>query len=200
MARFGFQIEKRMAFRGGIQHFANVYYYEGAVAATADTTLGALLDFLVTQEQSWHSPQITFTYGRCWSQVGTAAANEMIVQKALTGVGTATDQAGMDRERAILFQWPAGKDVKGRPVYLRKWYHTHAPPGGVAATANQLEQLDQLTTTQRNTIATAINQIRTPTVSSIPFTLCAKTGRFQTGPGVCHPYLEHHQLGEEWRG
>lgn len=129
----------------------------------------------------------------------------MIAEKTLSGTGTQALVSGFDKERAILVQWPAGLDTKGRPVYLRKWYH---PCGQVVSTNYSTTNLDNtaaLSTTIRDAVVAAVDVLtRIPDTQS--YGLVAESGRQRSGgllsadPPICHKYLEHHQLGDQWRG
>jgi hypothetical protein len=209
VARFGVQIEKSTSFRGAAQPFSNTYYYEAATAnspANNASVIGyanALLDAIIPIERGAHSPNVTFVAARCWSQIGTPAQNEMIVQRSLSGAGTGGGAStAMDKERAFLVRFRAGVDSKGRPVYLRKWFHLDVGVlGGAGITNAQLVQTEQLTTAQRSALETIANNLKTVTPASGPVAnLVAKGGRPIDGGTTAHPYLEHHQLGDAWRG
>lgn len=200
MGLFGVSTIKRVAFRGGVQHFSNTYYYDAAVANTADNTLSTFIDDLVAKERQLLSADVTYTFARLWSAGGTRAENEMLVEKVLTSVGSQGPDPSLDRERCLLFQWRAGKDVLGRPVYLRKWIHPCGTIGGLAATDGQKAQTAKLTGTGFTQAQTYGQALTTITSSSLPFNLRSKTGRIPSDSGILYPWLEHHQLGEEWRG
>jgi hypothetical protein len=202
VARFGVHVLKRCAFRLGTQHFGNTYYYEDPLGTPGLSTLEALVDAVVASERSRHSTTVTFVRGRLWSQIGTPAQNQMLVDKALTGTGSATDQADMDKERAALVRFRAGVDSLGRPVYLRKWWHLCAAIGGSAVASNVLANTAALSSGQRTAIEAFGNEIKSYTLGtpSHTFTLVAKGGRPIDGATQAHQFLEHHQLGDEWRG
>lgn len=205
MARIGVSITKRVAFRDSTQEFSNTYYYEN-VGLEPDVTLAEeIIDFIATKEKTWHSTDVSFVYARLWSAGGTIEQNSMIFEKALTGAGSTTPNSNLDRERAVLVQWGAGLDTKGRKVYLRKWYHTCGAWGGSAMTADNLKNTTKLADAFRTAVVNAADGLsRVPTAQS--FGLVAENGRTRDGgllaadPPTCHPYLEHHQLGDQWRG
>lgn len=201
MAKFGVSIEKTKSFRGVQQVFANVYYYDSGIGAPSDGNLETLLDAMVAQEKAMHATTVTFVRGRVWSAGGSPAANQMRVDKPLSGTGTLTAMANYDPERATLVRWRAGSDSKGRPVYLRKWYHTCASNfGGASCHAQaQLEQSAQVSQSCRDSQETAADFFRTITAGGIVFTMEAKSGRQISGSTESHPWLEHHQLGDQWR-
>jgi hypothetical protein len=194
--RIGIAIKKAAAFRGVNQEFHNTYFYELPTAVTAPAE--SLIDELVTFEKTIHSGSVPFLHGACWSAGGSAGENAMIFQKALTGFGSGTF-INADPERAVLIRWPAGFDSRGRPVYLRKWYHTlgnfaSATPYGTDQLANQ----QPISTAHRASMATAVNAIKA--IGNLEaWQLCAPSGRQPTGDAQTHPWLEHHQLGDQWR-
>lgn len=200
----GVSIEKSQAFRGGVQPFANVYHYNGPVTTSSTVALTALVDDLVTKEKTQFASHVSFVRGRCWKADGTKAENQMIVDKALSGTGALSTHANMDRERAFLVRFRAGVDTRGRPVYLRKYYHFCASLFfGSAPSNNQLANLDALTTTQRADFSTWADDLKTRTNvgAGLPeMNLVSNKGRGIDGNTQAHPYIEHHQLGDEWRG
>lgn len=200
MALFGVSIEKTCSFRGVAQVFANVYHYNDAGGSPSDADLTSLCDQIVVDEKAMHSIDVTFVRGRVWSAGGTEAANQMRVDKALTGAGSLASGAQLDRERAVLIRWRAGSDSRGRPVYLRKWYHSCASTvAGVTITNGQLQNTAQLAQATRDAAETQADNVVSYTAGGTVFTLCGPSGRIITGPTECHPYVEHHQLGDMWR-
>jgi hypothetical protein len=203
VATVGITITKEAAFRDSVQPFSNQYFYDnGVLNHPTLTEAEALLDALVTLEKTFHSTMVTFKYGRLWSQIGVAALNNMLVQKALSGVGSTSQDAAMDRERAFLFRWRAGQDSRGNPVYLRKYYHSMGQfPGSGVISAAIHGNTTGFTDTQRSTMAGNANGIKNITAAGIAWQLCAKSGRdIDSGQAAtCHRYLEHHQLGDAWR-
>lgn len=205
MPQFAISITKRISFRGGTQEFANTYHYDGIGTEPNAGQADSLIDFVVTEEKKWHSTLVTFVLGRCWSSGGSIASNQMISEKALTGTGVNGTISGFDPERAVLIQWPAGVDSRGRPVYLRKWYHTCGPFGSVSFSNAQMSQTANIGTTDRATIVGLVDNLsRIPVLDD--WGLVAESGRVRDGglmsatPPQCHPWLEHHQLGDQWRG
>lgn len=204
MARIGISITKTTPFRNSTQDFSNVYYYEDALgglpSAAAATTL---INELVTFEKTVHATVVTFKVGRLWSQGATPAASDMIQQANLSGGGSLAGDASLDRERAFLFKLRAGNDSRGQPVFLRKWYHSCGAFPGVGGSLNTqiLANLSGFNQTQRDNMVTNMQTIGAIGGGTEPWKLCSKTGRSPTaGAGwVCHPFLEHHQLGDMWR-
>jgi len=192
MARFGVSITKSTAFRLSTQEFSNVYYYELATLPS-QAAADAIIDNLVTLEKTFHSTAVTFVRGRLWSETGSPATNQMITQKNLSGTGSRTPQATMDKERAFLFRVRAGVNSRGNPVYLRKYYH--------ACGDSVLAQIANFTQTQRDAQVAAMNAIGNANGSSGSPTLVAKSGRGITAGSTwsAHASLEHHQLGDMWR-
>lgn len=201
MARIGVSITKSVAFRNSTQEFSNVYYYD-VTALPSVSQADTFIDNLTTLEKTFHSTAVTFVRGRCWSETGNKATNEMISQKNLSGTGARGLNTGLDKERAFLFRLRAGVDTRGNPVYLRKWYH---PCGvfhvSVAITSAIMENTTGFTTGERTTLEGAMSAIGGANGSPLSPALVSKTGRFATAGAnwSAHQYLEHHQLGDQWR-
>jgi hypothetical protein len=201
VTRYGVSVQKRFSFRGGTQHFSNQYYYETAKSTDQLAELEALLDEVVAQERAMHSSNVTFVRGRLWSQLGTPAQNQMLVDKALSGTGAASPSTSLDRERAFLVRYRAGVDSRGRPVYLRKWWHLDVTAiAGVGITSQQMQNTAELTSAQRSALETFANSIGQFTSGGDLCELVAKNGREVDGPTQAHRFIEHRQLGDEWRG
>lgn len=201
MPRIGLSITKSTAFRNSTQEFSNVYFYEMAAypdVSGADT----MIDNLVSLEKNFHGSNVTFVRGRLWKETGNKATSEMITQKNLTGTGNRAATIALDKERAWLFRLRAGVSSTGQPVYLRKWYHacaefvtSQAPP------TNVTDNTTGWTQAQRNAQVAAMQGIGDANGSTNAPKLCAKGGRLPD-PGAtwsAHQYLEHHQLGDQWR-
>lgn len=201
MPRIGVSITKSTAFRNSTQEFSNVYYYE-VVSLPNETEATAFIDNLTTLEKTFHSTAVTFVRGRCWSQVGTPAQNNMLAQKNLSGTGARATITGMDKERAFLFRLRAGVDVRGNPVYLRKWYHACGEFfTSMGSTSSIQENTSGWSSGQRDSMRTAMQAIGDANGSPLTPKLCAKSGRLPTvGENwLAHQFLEHHQLGDQWR-
>lgn len=200
MPRFGVSVEKTVSFRGFPQPFANVYYYnQPDIAVDALVTLENLLDIIVAEEKEMFAGVVSFVRGRVWNTgSGSQAGNQMRIDKALAGVGAALEHAVMDRERAFLFRWPAGTDSRGKPVYLRKWYHLCSQFGGAVAD-DVLANRAAIPLNIRQNLEAQVAQFRSPTAGGFNFDLVAQSGRVTTGGVECHRYLEHRQLGDQWR-
>lgn len=201
MARIGVSITKSVAFRNSTQEFSNVYYYDVDSLPT-ETQAEAFIDNLTTLEKTFHGTGVTFVRGRVWSQVGSPSANEMIKQKNLSGTGARSGVAGMDKERAFLFRLRAGVDSRGNPVYLRKWFHACAEfVSGQTISAGVMDNSTGWSTTQRSAQVAAMNGIGNANGSPLLPVLVAKSGRAPSGGATwdAHQFLEHHQLGDQWR-
>jgi hypothetical protein len=125
----------------------------------------------------------------------------MIKQKPLSGTGSASVFSGLDKERAYLFRWPAGQNEVGAPVYLRKWYHTCGNFPGAPSSASINENITGFSGASRTAAAANVDAVYELTTGNGTYALVAKSGREATSPNCqMHPYLEHHQLGDQWRG
>lgn len=203
MARFGVNILKRTAFRGGVQSFGNTYYFETGVAGTPGVTqLTALVDDIVAKEKAKHATTVNFIRGRLWSQIGTPAQNQMLVDKALSGAGTQSADASVDRERAYLVRFRAGVDSLGRPVYLRKWFHLECRIVGGSIPAQEVANVTEVSASDRTAVEALGDSLKSITVGTpaVTYQLVSKNGREIDGATQAHRFLEHHQFGEEWRG
>ena len=201
MTRIGISITKRVVFRNSTQEFSNVYYYDGLLGRPSQSEADSLIDTASNREKAFHGTQVSFIKGRLWEQTGDKATTEMVSQKNLSGNGSLTDNAQMDRERAFLFRLRAGVDSRGNPVYLRKWFHACANIGGVAISAGILTNQSGFTAGERTTLQNAMNSIGSIGSGATLGTLCAKGGRQPTAGALweAHAFLEHHQLGDQWR-
>lgn len=198
MALVGVSITKSVQFRGVQQEFSNVYYYWGDLPVIA-AEANSLIDQLVTTEKKLHSSAVAFLFGRCWSAGGSRESNNMIVQKPLSGFGNFATIANLDRERAYLVRWRAGINSRGKPVYLRKWYHSCGAPSGVTINDGILANTEQLSSASRGTIVTLADESKLRSTALQSYSLRSERNRPITGDTECHPYLEHHQLGDMWR-
>lgn len=198
MAIWGFSVTKRCAFRESTQEFSNVYHYFSSQIGVTDGELTARLNDIVAIERDLHSTLVTFVRGRVWTAGGPPADNEMRVQLTLTGTGNQATVSGLDRERAFLMQWPAGTDSRGKPVKLRKWFHSCGNAAGAGVAAPQLENTTRISAGNIATISARMNDLRL--IGPIDeYLLVAESGREHTGPGEIHPFFEHHQFGNQWR-
>jgi hypothetical protein len=201
MALVGVSITKRAVFRDSTQEWANVYHYTWTGGDPDTSFAEAIIDNLTPIERNMHSIDTSLVHARVWTAGGSVGANQMVFQKPLALSGVLTNATYLDRERAVLIQWPAGTDSRGKPVYLRKWYHTGAVAiGGTTTPDTVLKQSTGFTNTHRDGIEAIVAEIDNLTANITPMTLCAESGRVVEGGPVCHKYLEHHQLGDQWRG
>lgn len=200
MGQITISVTKRAGFRDSTQEFQNVYTYGSLAINPNQAGAEALIDEVVTKEKALHSTAVSFILGRCWSSGGTPAQNEMIAERTLSGTGTAPTLTACDLERAVLVQWPAGSDSKGRPVRLKKWYHVYGSIGGSSWSNGLLSNLIGFTATQRTNIAALADALTR--IGTSVWGLKAESGRERSGDGlpITHKYLEHHQLGDQWRG
>lgn len=200
MGQISIAITKRVAFRDATQEFQNVYTYGSIDINPSASQADAMIDEVTAAEKAFHGTGVSFTYGRCWSSGGTKEQNQMITEKTLTGTGATTPNTSMDKERAVLVQWDAGLDSLGRKVRLKKWYHSCGAFGSVGMSAQLLAGDTGFTTGARSTIAGLVDVLTRIGVADV-WGLKAESGRERDGgPPVAHKYLEHHQLGDQWRG
>lgn len=200
MARIGVAILKRVAFRGSTQEFSNHYFYTSGDPLPDIAAANALVDEIVATERDLHSTLVSFIVGRLWSHGLGPAQNLMIAERALSGTGNQAVNTGMDRERAVLIKWPAGVDIRGRPVWLKKWYHSCGNCAGVAFTTANLENTTAIASANKTTIQNKAAEIGVIGPTS-QWTLQAPSGRnMNLNQPQCHDFLEHRQFGDQWRG
>lgn len=197
MVQIGVAIVKSTNFRGVEQEFSNVYHYR-APGPGPVTNPDAIINEIVAIERDLHATVVNFKRASLWSSGGTPAQNQMIHQMTLTGTGATAQNGAMDRERAVLMQWPAGLSVTGKPVFLRKWYHSCGTFAGQAMITNHLANTQAFTEAERTAMSARPNDLRI--IGPVDeWLLVAESGREHTGPGRVHKWLEHHQLGDQWR-
>jgi hypothetical protein len=201
MPRIGISITKSTSYRNSTQEFSNVYYFELTGTLPNQTQAEGFIDEQVNKERPVHSSAVTFVRGRCWSQIGDKTQNEMIAQKNLSGTGASAGSTTMDKERAVLIRLRAGVDSRGNPVYFRKWYHCCGSFGSVGFTSAHLQQTSGLSQGERDSITSQVSTIFEIGTSGGAGKICSKNGRAPTAgqPIQAHQFLEHHQLGDQWR-
>jgi hypothetical protein len=203
MSIVGISITKETTFRDSLQEFSNVYYYNGGLTEMPNNAgQNNMVDEIVTAEKTWHASDVNFKFARMWLQTLTEAGTIMLIQKLLTGVGVLSPDVNIDRERAFLFRWRAGSDDRGNPVYLRKWYHSCAAfPGSGGLHTGLYSNKQGFTDAQRTAMAANVAVISSIGADPEEWHLCAKSGRDADGDTPnAHKYLEHRQLGDQWRG
>jgi len=201
MARIGVSITKSTTFRDSVQEFTNVYYYE-MLNLPNEAEAQTLLGNLVSLEKTFHTTNVIFVRGRVWSQGGSPGANNMITQQNLSGTGARAFDSNWDKERAWLFRLRAGSDSRGNPVYLRKWYHSvGAFFSGQVISAAIYANTTGISASDKTSMRAQMQAIGDANGSAGAPKLCAKSGRVPTVGEVWQPhtYLEHHQLGDQWR-
>lgn len=189
-------ITKDVDFRGTKQPFANVYHYRLDTAVTAPSA--EIVSEIVAMERKMHATFVRFLLGQVWSAGGSPTQNRMLYEETLTGTGDQASVSGLDVERAYLIRWPAGFDSRGKPVYLRKWYHSGGAANGISPSTAVQANVSPFTDAQRATIASHVNSVRQAPDIGV-WDLCAASGRLTTGPAEAHRFLEHRQLGDKWR-
>jgi hypothetical protein len=201
MGQIGISVTMKTAFRDSIQEWSNVFHYGSATLNPAASLAETLLDEVVTNLKACHSTNVTFVRGRVWSSGGTIAENTMIFQKNLTGAGTQSTSSGFDKERAYLVQWAAGLDIRGKPVKLKKWFHACGFMGGHTLGSTILDNSSGFTDADRTAIAAKADAMTRIGPAPEAWGMVAESGRERDGGApVAHKYLEHHQLGDQWRG
>lgn len=193
----GISITKKVLFRGTQQEFSNTYHYHKTGAVTGDWN--GLVDEIVGIERPLHGTGVTFVRARVWSSGGSRAENTMLLQKDLTGTGSQAQNSSLDPERCILARWRVGVDVRGLPVYLRKWFHPCGNPMGVMAGATQLAQTAKIATGDLALIQGQVEQLRELGTVELWNLSNSNGSRIANTQAEIHPWWEHHQFGDMWR-
>lgn len=200
MAQVGISITMAVTFRGVSQEFSNVFHYTRPIPSIAGLDFGVIVDEIVGKLKSWHSTDVVFKRAAVWTSDGAPSENEMLLQKNLTGTGSQSPSSTLDRERVILVRWPAGKDRKGRPVYLRSYFHVcGAWPGASTLSPGHMQNTAEIDSASRAKIASDVNALKVVGGTVDTWTRCAASGRTVEGDAEAHRWLEHHQLGDQWR-
>lgn len=198
MGQLTISVTKAVSFRDSVQEFSNVYTYGSIDNANREAAI-ACSDEVVAYERTIHAQVVQFRRLRVWSSGGTIAQNVMLYQENLSGTGAQGNEGGIDRERAYLVMWPAGKDRRGKPVFLRKWYHLCTSWPGTSLTTAMRENVQSLAASDRETIAASADTI-TRVAPFEGWGLIADSGRERDGGNpIAHRYFEHHQMGDQWR-
>lgn len=179
-----------------------MYFYDGLAGDPSVADADALIDQVANREKAFHSTAVTFVRGRLWRQTDDKATTEMISQKNLSGVGARASVSSFDKERAFLFRIRAGVDIRGNPVYLRKWFHACGEfVSGQGAPASILTNQSGWSQAERDAQVAAMNSIGSVGSGGTLGTLVSKKGRTTTAgqPWTAHQFLEHHNMGDMWR-
>lgn len=195
----GVSITMRTAFRDSTQEFSNTFHYDNGGATPSVAEAEKIIDQLVIHLKAMHATSVTFIRARLWSAGGTREQNTMIFQKPLLGQGSQLVGTNIDKERAYLLQWPAGKDRRGRPVRLKKWFHYMCAPSGGNLAASVLDNTAGLSDAERTVLQNHAAKFQPLFVDLIGYQLVSKSGRGVQGDVRAHRYFEHHQLGDQWR-
>jgi hypothetical protein len=196
MAVYAVSITKQVPYRGGIQPFSNVYHYKTTLAQFLDDS--AIVDDLVAAEKLVHASNVTFLTGRVWGPTdSTPQASVTRLIKDLSGTGSLSPATDTSPEMCILCVWPLGRyGLRNRPQFLRKWIH---PCSIAGTTAGQRGQTSKLTNPMEP-FTTYINDVtEADSLAGDAVDLCSPTGHEPTGAGRVYDWVEHHQLGDQWR-
>lgn len=206
MAVFALAVTKSVEWRGGTQPFSNVYHYVTQAGEPFDDD--AAIDEVVAAERLVHTTDVTFQTARTWGPTSDTAgggaiqplnpASESVTRviRDLTGTGSRAFDADCYKELAFLCVWPLGRyGTRNRPQYLRKWVHTMSIAG---LTDGQKAGSDVIDPAGFAVITDYIADVRN--VGPVEgYGLSTAAGREPISPGVMYDYLEHHQLGDQWR-
>jgi hypothetical protein len=186
----GVAVEKAVTWREKEELFTNVWHYDASV----DTSAESVADAVVGSERALFGANVTFKNVKVWGPAdGTPLQSQMLVQKTLTGPGTATSGEIMAKEMAAVIAWDTGRlNTRGGRIYLRKYLHLGRGPstdpeaakGNTAMTAAEQTRLRDFGNSMKNLVGVAGANI------------CDKKGRklpLNTGATVL-PHLHTRQF------
>lgn len=152
MAETGVTVVKRFFYRGdATEEFSNQYWFQGASTPTDTAGWRALFDALVLQEKTLYTSLVTIVRGygydssaehvpAVWSVDLTQAPNTVV-----PGTMATTGSIPAPGDAAVWIRWKTDKlTSKGKPIYLRKYYHDARIPtaGGDAVHSTQQTALN----------------------------------------------------------
>lgn len=147
--QLGLTIIKEMDYRGNQEQWSNQYWF-ATVAPSDDAAWRAYFDSIVAIEKTLYdaSVEVVAGYGYDDNSDGAHAVWSVDLKVSpetpVAGTCSITTPAILaPGDAAFWIRWKTGRrNSKGKPIYLRKYYH------GAAAVSNTLN--DQLATSQRN--------------------------------------------------
>lgn len=148
----GVSLELGTTWRGQTEAFSNVWHYDTPPAMSAEE----LADLVVsTSRTTLFGSGVTFRRVRAWGPTDQGKlASEMLVDKQLSGLGeTAYPQpvVGGPKEMSVVAQFNTGrKDIRGNPIFLRKYLHTVNFSGTIEEAMGNAPLSEQFKTLIRN--------------------------------------------------
>jgi hypothetical protein len=161
-------------FRGLPEEFSNLFHYDAPTLPT-DTELSDILDQLVTQLKTVHSPLVTFVRGRVWGPTDQGpAASETRVIKDYSGVGSmATAGGAIYKECTVLVEWYLGRaPITGRKRILKKFIHCESLPGSSAGARGE----QAIGSGNKTPFITFGNAVKNLSSGGRAFPICAPNG------------------------
>lgn len=175
MAPFGFQITKKVTWRGADEQFSNVYHYELGSTLSA-TEADAFIDALVTAERPAFGSNVTFIQGRAFGPTNQGqAANQMISIRDMSLAGTQAGGSDLPYEETLVVENFIGRGPAGRKQFLRKYLHickVGAGDVGAASLGN-----GTITANLISIGTTYWNRVKQITANSNQWKLCTKNGK-----------------------
>jgi hypothetical protein len=186
LAPFGFQITKKVTWRGNDELFSNVYHYQMG-ASLSESEGDAMLQALVAAEKPAFGTNVTFVQGRAFGPTNVGkAGNLMVAVRDFTGAGTQSGLSDMPRELTVVVDNFIGRGPAGRKQFLRKYLHICKCSSGdisdQGAYGNNQLGANLLTLGQQYA-----NRIKTITASSNQWQLCSPQGKLW------------NNIGDNWR-
>jgi len=186
MAPFGFQITKKVTWRGQDEFFSNVYHYD--MGSTLSQAQGqAMLDAIVAAERPAFGTNVTFVQGRAFGPTDQGkAANLMVAIVDYASLGTQAGTSNMPREMTVVVDNYIGRGPAGRKQFLRKYLHICLCSSGDISDQGALGN----NLLGSNLLALGIqyaNRIKTISASSNQWQLCSPQGKLW------------NNIGDNWR-
>ena len=131
-------IVKTFTYRGAAEEWANTYHFDGGDPAN-DAEWKAIADAIIAQEKLIHPSTVTIIRAvghKAGESVHVWAYDYLANAEQVAGTRTSADSAAGDQ--AAWIRWSTTQFTsKGKPIYLRSYYHapalTGTPPDTVLA-------------------------------------------------------------------
>jgi hypothetical protein len=130
----GITLVKSMSYRGKTELWSNTYWLTAAPPVGA-AGWATLIDALIAQEKTLYGPEISIVKGYAYTDPSDDRVAVYVHDKTGTpvaGTGAFNLGQGSPGDSAMWIRWKTSRlSTKGKPIYLRKYYH-----GAVATVVN----------------------------------------------------------------
>jgi hypothetical protein len=190
VAPFGFEITKKVTWRGAEEKFSNVYHYNFPGGLDVEIA-NNVIDAIAAAEKPAFGSNVLFTEGRAWGPTdqGKAASN-MVSIRDLSGAGSQAGTAAIPFELALVVQCYIGRGPAGRKQFLRKYLHICRASSGDLGDGGGLGNAaigGNLLTVGAQYAA----RVKTVTAGSNSYDLCSPKGKLYTNSGGNWQVLPH---------